>query len=415
MSLLERARLASTPTHTLDGWPLRLRAAGTAVSAGLVSLLAVALPALLVWVSSPESTVAWTRAFGVGAHAWLLAHGVHLGVGAGTVSLVPLLLVVLPLWLATVAARRALSCVARERPRRFTGWFRLRRDVAEVALAFVGGYAVFGLVVALLARTSTLHASLAGTAVGTAAVALVAVVLACRLEFRAEWHEVAPGLADRLRHTVPANVRRALGPGMLAAAILAGAGAVLVVTVVALHADRVGRLYGALDAGLAGTVVLSLVELLALPNLALWGVAWMAGPGFGIAEGSAVTWSHSSPGLLPLVPVLGALPDPGPLPSWLALTVLVPVGAGMVAGWRSLGSVTRLASLRTKLTVACLACVVAALVLGAAAALGGGALGGGRLGHVGPDVLVMAAAVLGELGLGAVLTVLVGHWWATRR
>ena len=51
-------------------------------------------------------------------------------------------------------------------------------------------------------------------------------------------------------------------------------------------------------------------------------------------EGTAITWSHSNPGLLPLIPGLGAVPAPGPLPAGLWLSVLVPVAAGALVGWR---------------------------------------------------------------------------------
>jgi hypothetical protein len=160
--------------------------------------------------------------------------------------------------------------------------------------------------------------------------------------------------------------------------------------------------------------VLSLGQVTVLPNVALWAASWMAGPGFGFGEGSAITWAHSNPGLLPLIPGLGALPDPGPLPAGLWLSVLVPVAAGALVGWRALREVARLSAFRVKATTAASACVVAALVLTLASALAGGSLGAGRLGWVGAPTLTFGAAVLAELVLGAAVVVGLSHWRALR-
>ena len=75
MSLLDRARHLTdhSDAAALKGWPLRRRAVLAGVSAAGLSLLAVALPVLLVWVASPQSTVSWTVALGIGADGWLLA------------------------------------------------------------------------------------------------------------------------------------------------------------------------------------------------------------------------------------------------------------------------------------------------------------------------------------------------------
>jgi hypothetical protein len=48
-----------------------------------------------------------------------------------------------------------------------------------------------------------------------------------------------------------------------------------------------------------------------LPNLAVWALAWLAGPGFQIADGSTITLAGAHPGLMPMIPVLGALPSDG--------------------------------------------------------------------------------------------------------
>ena len=408
MSLLDRARRAivtgSPPNE--PGGVFRLRRSAVAGgSAALLSLLAIALPALLAWVASAQSTVEWPRALSVGSCAWLLANGAHLHVGPATISLTPWLLSAVPLVVATVAARRVLVQLDSGRARRLKRWGGLRRDVAETGIAFVCSYAAVGLLVALVTSRDPLHASVPGSALGTAVVGTASVLLAIALELRGDIGSVVPGLTLALKTRLPLYVRRALRPGLWGALAVFGAGLALTLGEVLKHLDRIGRLYDTLGADPVGMSVLSLGQLLVLPNVAIWAASWMAGPGFGFGEGTAITWSHSDPGLLPLIPGLGAVPDPGPMPAGLWLTALVPVAAGALTGWLSLRQVARLSSWRLKARVAVAACVVSASVLTLASVLAGGSLGAARLGRVGAPSMMFGAVVLGELLLGAAVAV----------
>ena len=418
MTLLDRHPTADDTrprSHGLAGGPLRWRSAVSGGSAALMSMMTIALPALLAWVASSESTVDWTRALSVGSSAWLLAHGAQLSSGPATISLMPMLLTAITLVVATIAARRIVRQLDAGRPRRFKRWGGLRRDVADAGIAFVSSYAAVGLVVALATSGQPLRASVWGSVVGTAVVGAVSMLVALALEFRGEIGSVAPDLTGALEARVSILVRRAIRPGLWGALAIFGAGLALALVVVVVHLDRIGRLYDTLGADPVGISVLSLGQVMVLPNVALWAASWMAGPGFGFGEGSAITWSHSSPGLLPLIPGLGALPDPGPLPAGLWLTVLVPVAAGGLVGWRALREVARLSAWQVKARTAASACVVAALVLTAASAMAGGSLGAVRLGWVGAPSLLFGAAVLGELLLGAAIVVGLSHLRAARR
>jgi Family of unknown function (DUF6350) len=403
------ADVTGAPSNPLAGGPLRWRAAVAGCSAALVSMLTIALPVLLAWVASADSTLAWTRALSVGSSAWLLANGADLRSGTATISLTPWLLTAVPLVAATIAARRILVKLDTRRPVRFRRLGGLRRDVADAGLAFVSSYAAVGLVTALATSGHPPHASVLGSVLGTAAVGTVSVLLALALEFRSEIGSVAPGLAGALEARVSIHLRRAIRPGLWGALSIFGAGLALVLASVVMRLDRIGALYETLGADPVGMSVLSLGQLLVLPNIALWAASWMAGPGFGLGEGTAVTWSHSNPGLLPLIPGLGALPDPGPMPPGLWLSVLVPVAAGALVGWRALRAVARLSSWQVKANVTVAACVVAALVLTLASALAGGSLGAARLSGVGAPSLVFGTAVLGEMLLGAAVVVGLSH------
>lgn len=407
MTLLERTRQLTHPgaSGSARGWNLRLYAVCAGLGAALASLLLVALPILLVWAASAASTVSLGTALGIGADGWLLAHFVHLSVGPTTISLTPWLLAALPLVTLVAAGRRLLSKVTGAAPARG-----VPPHLVESVLWFVAVYVAAAIALALALGHGAVHPSLPGTVTGALVFAVAGLGLAA-------WREgvdlralVAPATAR-----LPSCLRTAVRPAMWGAGTLAGAGLLLVVVVVVLHLGRIGRLYGALDAGIAGGLVLTLGQLAALPNLALWAVGWLAGPGFGIADGTSVTWTHSQPGLLPLVPALGALPDPGPMPGAMWLAGLVPVAVGALVGWRSLRAVAQLSPWQVKAKVAGTACALAAVLLGVAAALAGGAMGGDRLSHVGPDAVLVALALAGELALGAALVVGLGHRRASRR
>jgi len=418
MSLFERVRrvpVTGAPSDALVDGPLRLGAALAGASAALVSMLVIALPEILAWVASPQSTVEWPRVLSVGSCIWLLANGDRLSSGPATISLTPLLLTAVPLVVATMAARRVVVQLDTGRPRRLKGWGGLRRDVADVGLSFTASYAAVGLLVALATARDPLHASLPGSVVGTAVVGAVSVLTALVIEFRGQLGSVAPGLADFLETRVPVHLRRAVVPGLWGAAAVFCAGLALSLVMVVTSLGRIGRLYDALGADPVGAVLLSLGQLMVLPNVALWAASWMAGTGFGLGAGSAITWSHSNPGLLPLIPGLGAVPAPGPLPAGLWLSVLLPVAAGGVVGWRALGVLARLSSWRAKAETAASACLVAALVLTLMMALAGGSLGAARLSGLGAPSLAFGAAVLGELLLGAGVVVCLSHLRAGRR
>jgi hypothetical protein len=417
MSLIDRVRRApviGTPSEALAGGPLRLSSAVGGASAALLSMMIIALPALLAWVASPQSTVGWPRALSVGASAWLLANGAQLSSGPATISLMPLLLTVIPLVIATMAARRILMQLDDGSPRRLNGWGGLRHDVADAVWSFALSYAAVGVVVALATAGDPVHSSLISAGLGTVVLGAASVLVAVVMEFRGQIGAVAPDLAALLEARVPIHLRRAIRPGLWGAIAVFGAGMALTVLMVVLHMGRINRLNDALGADPVGLVTLSLGQLMVLPNVALWAASWMAGPGFSLGQGTAITWSHSNPGLLPLVPGLGAVPAPGPLPAGLWLSALVPVAAGALVGWQSLGVVARLSSWRAKAETSAWACLVAALALTLAAALAGGSLGAARLTGLGAPVLLFGAAVLGELLLGAAVVVGISHLRAVR-
>jgi hypothetical protein len=417
MSLFDRVRSApveAPPASALTGVPLRLGAALAGATAALVSMMLMVLPVLLAWVSSPQSSVPWPRALSVGSCIWLLANGVQLSSGPAAISLMPMLLTTIPLFVATVSARRILSQLDDQRPPRLGRWAYIRRDVVEASGGFTLGYAAVGLVAALATAGDPLHASVLGSVMGTAVVGAASAMIALLREFGSQIGSVAPEFAGWLDSRVPIHLRRAIRPGLWGVFAIFGAGVALTLVMVVFHLGRIGRLYDALGADPVGIVLLSLGQLMVLPNVGLWAASWTAGAGFSLGQGTAITWSHSNPGLLPLVPGLGAIPAPGPLVTGLWLSALIPVAAGALVGWRALHVVARLSSWRAKAETAGWACLIAALVLTLACSLAGGSVGAARLTGLGAPSLAFGAMVLGELLVGASAVVGLSHLRASR-
>ncbi len=392
-------------------WGAHQRTFAAGALAAAASAAVFVLPALLVWVAASESTVAWTSALGVGASLWLLGGGAHLSLDGATITVVPLLFLGLSVTGGAWAAVRAVRGAAEDRTVRVARDLLHGRLAAELA-AWVAGYAACATLWSLVALLAGPHPVLWTLLLPVVAVPLVSAALAlARLVGRRP--ELA-GQALRRPPWLPEPVRRALRPGAEGAALLLGAGSVVCVVLVVLHFTRVSHLQGELAPGVVGGAVLALAQVLLLPNVAMWAVSFMAGTGFSAVEGASATWTGSRTSLLPMVPAFGALPAPGAFPGAVPLVVLLPVAVGAFVGWRALRSVARLSTVRTKLTVAGLAVVVAAVLLGLLDVLGGGSAGLARLSDIGAPAGWMTLALLGELALGAGL-VLGWDRWRLRR
>jgi hypothetical protein len=409
---LDLAREHAIRSHEPQGW-----LGGVLIGAwsALLSLLAVALPLLLVWATSTTST-SWGEAVRVATQGWLLVHGVALEVAGGSLHLLPLGLTALPSYLCWRGGRRLARSVVGSGTAGLAGAL---RSVGAPVAGLAAGYAFVLVVGALLAggggvRPVWWHAAAAGLALPLLAGGAAALRTSAAESSAARRRRPLAVLADWLH--LPARARRALRPAFVGVGVLVVLGVVLVVLAVLVQHRRVLAVHSALDPGGLGTLVLSLGQLALLPNLALWGVAWFAGPGFAVGAGTVVTPAASTLGMLPLVPVLGALPSPGPLPEVAQAAVLVPVVIGAVVGWRCTRAVgaheeASAGHVVSAVLDAVIASVVAAVALTVLVMLSSGSAGPGQLTDVGPSAWRVGLALLGELAAGATVTA----WILARR
>ncbi|MEN3121472.1 DUF6350 family protein [Janibacter sp. LM] len=384
MELIRSATTGEDATRRRPEVAAAAAGALTALAGWLVPVVLVLLGALAV----PRASAGVGDALGSGSLLWLVLGGARLHLGDGTLAMTPLVGTLLLLLLARAGARRGLP---QEPSRALQG-------------AWLGGYAGVGLLVSLLGLLSPAGPVVPSVLLPLVVLPALGLVLAHGL----------PEEAARVWERAPTSLRRGVVPGAKGAALLVLLGSALVLVATAVHLGRVAHLHAGLDAGVFGGTLLVLLQLMLLPNLGIWALSFAAGPGFSTAGGAMTTWSGAESGLLPMVPVLAAQPQPGDLPWVTHLLVLLPVLAGAWLGREALQWVPRLAPTQTKLAVLSVAVGVAALLVVLLDALAGGSLGALRLADLGARAPALGGVLVLELGIGAFI-VLAREWWVLRR
>lgn len=373
--------------------PVLVAAAVTTGWAAAVSYLSVVAVVGLAVLVGGGATVPVVLRFGTAG--WLLAHGVPLGTSAGPLGLVPLAVSALAAWrVVRAGVHTARAIGARQR-----GPLRL----AIVAATMVGlVYGVFGAVAAAAAHNDALAISPVRAGLTCGGFALVAALAGAVVESRIA--------ADRWNR-LPLAVRDAARTGGVAALLVLGAGAAVAGVAVAVAGGEASSMLSGYHTGVAGQAGLTLLCLVFAPNLAVWSMSYLVGPGFVVGAGATVSAAKVSLGALPAVPVLAGLPSTAA--SGLAAPLLgVPMAGGMAAGWllarRRLRQVEQGVPEPTwgaLLGAAAGAGPVAGILLGLAAWASGGSLGSGRLAETGPTAW--------SVGLVGALVVAVGSVIAT--
>ncbi|MEU8847174.1 DUF6350 family protein [Streptomyces sp. NPDC048564] len=402
---------------------------GGAVAAGL-GLGVISVVVMVLWVSSPYPDKGPGGALQIAALLWLLAHGAELvrtdtlsGLPA-PVGVTPLLMLMLPVWLVYRAARDSAADGGDGAPlvSGRTAW-------AGVVLGYLG----VGVAAAVYAAGGDLRPSWWWTGVCVPLLAMAAagvgVWTAC---------ERRPEAADGVLGVMPTRVRRlvpdAEAPARLgAAARAAGAGAGALVAGGALlvggslvwHGAAARGSFLQLTEGWSGRFAVLLLCAALVPNAAVWAAAYALGPGFVLGTGHVVGPLSAAPApLLPPLPLLAAVPDPGVGGPVQWGVGVVPVVAGVVVGWFAAGWGSGLAARsesghmpavawapgRTA-GVALLAAVFCAVVVAELAELSGGPLGRGALAEFGPVWWQVGAAALGWVSVVAVPVAVVVRGW----
>ncbi|MGA8986548.1 DUF6350 family protein [Aeromicrobium sp.] len=358
----------------------------TALSAAALSVLVGAGLVLVAGGAEGASPISIARA---SVRAWLVAVGSGMDVGAVWFSLVPIGATLLSIVVLAVVA----AWVVAEPP----------EDLAAYIATSAGVYGVIAGITSAASASGDVSTSVPRAAFGAFVVGGLGAALGVTRRH---------GQTERLWFTVSADVRRATRAAVPGVIVVLASAAVIVVVQLARNVDRAGDIWAGLDPGVGGGIALAFGCLLAVPTLVLWTASVLIGPGFLLGADTSVDLSGSQLGNVPGFPMLAALPAPGAFPGWVAVLGVVPLIAGMVAGWRV--DPGQREGVLARVALGAAAGGVAGFLLGIAIGLSGGAVGPGRMAEAGPSALTPLLVAVPVMAVGGALGAALAHYRGDR-
>lgn len=400
--------------------PLWLQGVVELIVTALFSALAVFAAMSAVWATKGFGDMEFSAVAAMSAHLWLLIHGVPLdlaaafGASAGTMTLVPLGLSILPLLLCYRSGRRLARAS-------YEGEFLIPVLSGSVTYALISS-AMYGWASPHPQPLQALNAALVPLGIVVAGLMwggyrearslsrMVGVDTAEQISQMSQYSRWAGSYAW-------AVVRAAV----VAFVALVGLGAVLLGIGILAGWSQIVATYQELHAGAVGDTAVTLLQLGFLPNLVIYAIAWSTGAGFSFGAGTSVGLTSSDVGTLPMLPILGAVPES--MGTFGLVGLLVPLGAGAIAGWWFLreGEDHLDEWVALKVPFRPLSALISAVVLGVMTGImtsfgalwlgwiSYGSLGIGRFTEVGAEPLTFAAHTALTVGAGVTFGMLLSR------
>ena len=400
--------------------PLWLQGVVELIVTALFSAVAVFAAMSAVWATKGFGDMEFSSVAAMSAHLWLLIHGVPLdlaaafGASAGTMTLVPLGLSVLPLLLCYRSGRRLARAS-------YEGEFLIPVLSGSVTYALISS-AMYGWASPHPQPLQALNAALVPLGIVVAGLMwggyrearslsrMVGVDTAEQISQMSQYSRWAGSYAW-------AVVRAAV----VAFVALVGLGAVLLGIGILAGWSQIVATYQELHAGAVGDTAVTLLQLGFLPNLVIYAIAWSTGAGFSFGAGTSVGLTSSDAGTLPMLPILGAVPES--MGTFGLVGLLVPLGAGAIAGWWFLreGEDHLDEWVALKVPFRPLSALISAVVLGVMTGImtsfgalwlgwiSYGSLGIGRFTEVGAEPLTFAAHTALTVGAGVTFGMLLSR------
>lgn len=271
------------------------------------------------------------------------------------------------------------------------------------------------------------------------------------LVFSLGWFTAYIGLSDVMnrvrtwiRGTLSASIRNAVFCALAMTLCITAwyliLGLVCVIVWISLNHGTIGELFALSDMQIGSRILTTAACIVWLPNLCLWAVSWLFGPGFSIGDiASFSLWIGQSDGL-PAVPIFGAFPDAVDSDPVRIALMMIPIVTGCVAGMLIMilpqglhirapktgdrHDPVRMVRLFAKPVIISLATIaLVSTIFALLFVCSNGALGHARLSHVGVDVMQSTRTIGQGTALGllvAWLLVLIGVYaifgirWARR-
>jgi len=379
-----------------------------ALSVLAIALAVVVVPALAAQVAGTASSASSLDAVLISLNLLVLGHGggivLSTGVIDGAVTLTPIGLQILLVLLAALSLRRVGHRLALVRD---DGVLRAGalRDAGVALAAFAGAYAVGLAVLAAVGRSADAAPVVTSAIASGALVAVGGGLIGLLWSLRREPTAAVPGV--RVLELLPTPYGAVARSALIAVLAMFGAGMLLVLVLMATHVPAQSALFDQLAPGIVGGLVLVLLQLALLPLLAVWALVVLLGGTVVVGTSTGISLGEVQTGVLPALPILGALPEPGTLPGWTWALLLLPAiaaGLGAVALVRDVAALERREQITAWIAYP-LVVIVAVLLL---AGLSTGGIGDGRLVHLGPamDTLVLPLLGVVVLATGIVLALL---------
>ena len=400
--------------------PLWLQGVVELIVTALFSAVAVFAAMSAVWATKGFGDMEFSSVAAMSAHLWLLIHGVPLdlsaafGASAGTMTLVPLGLSILPLLLCYRSGRRLARAS-------YEGEFLIPVLSGSVTYALISS-AMYGWASPHPQPLQALNAALVPLGIVVAGLMwggyrearslsrMVGVDTAEQISQMSQYSRWAGSYAW-------AVVRAAV----VAFVALVGLGAVLLGIGILAGWSQIIATYQELHAGAVGDTAVTLLQLGFLPNLVIYAIAWSTGAGFSFGAGTSVGLTSSDVGTLPMLPILGAVPES--MGTFGLVGLLVPLGAGAIAGWWFLreGEDHLDEWVALKVPFRPLSALISAVVLGVMTGImtsfgalwlgwiSYGSLGIGRFTEVGAEPLTFAAHTALTVGAGVTFGMLLSR------
>jgi hypothetical protein len=372
-------------------------------------------PLTVIWLFENDPSIDWFVAFRAASDIWLMAHGTRLVVAEGVImgveapsfviSVVPLGLTFLIGFLALRLGRRLTA--ANEL---WPGW-----------LSATAVYGAISLFLSTAAHNAAIYpVNWQGTFLPPIFFAIVLIVgsltgkrqlfgEASNLPEAAERIWFKNWVADRvdnLHWGIRALAMPALRAGTGIVAMLMAISAVMIALLLAVNWITVTRFYEGLQVSVLGGIMVTAGQLAVLPNLVIFGAAWLTGVGFQFGAGSIISPIATNIGPMPIFPIVGAIPAGQvsfgliavavPLLGAFAATLLIKRHADEVrfefaSAWN--------AAISLGLAIG----FVAAVEMGILAAAASGGFGPGRLQTVGINPLLLMGVVFVETASVSIL------------
>ena len=373
------------------------------LTAGLAITLGIAVSSGLALLAQGGGASA-TGLLRAGVQGWLVAQGSGLDLEGTSIRLVPLGAVVLVGLVTALAARWIVADPIEE--------------LGPYAATVAGTCGAVAAVLSAVTNTGEVHTSVVRAAFGAFAVGGIGSAVGV-----ARKHQ----RVEMLWFTDRADVRAVVRGAWTGVATLLGSAAALVVVLLTIHLDRAADLWALLDPDVGGGLALAATCLLSVPTLVLWATSVLLGPGFVLGTDTSVDLTGSHLGAVPGFPPLAALPAPGEFPGWVFVLGLLPLLAGVVAGFRTEPASTTSTdptsaddagksdhALLDRVLLGATAGGLAGLVTGLAVAVSGGGIGPGHMADAGPPVLTPLLVAIPVLAMGGALGAVVAHYRVAR-